>query len=178
MVICFVFIVYCFKYETTSTVGTITASRDVYRIAHTVTSDSALAGAISKSFYKVINLSTYFDLLNLTSESSNTALKTKIDNAIADLKAKFSDIPATQQPEFAVVKLNPSDLSKTIGIDLLRNIERLDMRNWFDTDGNTRPTGAEVATTGQNSLVLKSEDTLYLSADQTFYTLKYVNTGN
>jgi hypothetical protein len=162
------------KYETSPGVGTITASRDVYRIAHAVSSEGALTNSISKANYKVINLSTKFDLLNAKSESSNTALWTEIQNAITNLKSKY-ELPVNQEPEFAVIKLNPTNSTQTIGIDLLRNIERFEMRNWFDSDGNTRPSGAEVATTSQNSLVLNTDSTLYLSADQTFYTVAGLN---
>jgi hypothetical protein len=162
------------KYETSPGTGTITASRDIYRVAHTVSSTDALTGTISKSNYKVIRLSDKYDLLNLASVSSNAALLTEIDTAIASAKEKYkiaSDINA----EFAVVKLNPANTSQIIGIDLLRNIELFQTRNWFDADGNTRPNGAEVSTTTQNSLVLLPESTLYLTADQTFYPTAGMN---
>jgi hypothetical protein len=161
------------KYETSPGKGTITASRDLYRVAHTVNTNDALSGTISKTNYKVIRLSDKYDLLNLASVT-NDALLTEIDTAITSAKEKYK-IASNVNAEFAVVKLNPGNTSQIIGIDLLRNIELFQTRNWFDADGNTRSTGAEITTTTQNSLALMPESTLYLDADQTFYTTAGMN---
>ena len=159
------------KYTTSTNAGTITSSRDTYRIAHTVSSSNNLNDAISTSKYMVIRLSDNYDLLN--SAAASSTINTAVTSAITSLKAKYN-IASNVAPEFAVVKLaaNGTDIT---GIDLLRNIETFNMRNWIDLDGNTRPTGSEVSSTNLNSLVLAVDNTLYKGDDQTFYTLSGLN---
>jgi hypothetical protein len=160
------------KYEDTNTSGIISSARDIYRLLNPVSSTSNLNANISKSNYKVIRLSDNYDLLN--SIDATPTINSAITAATTAVKEKYN-IASGTNAEFAVVKLNPSNTSEILGIDFLRNIESFQMRNWLDSDGNTRSTGSEVGSKAFNSLVLKSDSTLYQTADQTFYTFNGMN---
>jgi hypothetical protein len=165
------------KYGSTanSTTGQITVAKDYYRIGHSVSSQNAVdtTSSISKDGYKVIRLSDNYDLLNSTYATNDTDTLAEITSVTTALKAKFG-IGASISPQYAVVKFNPTN-NQILGVDLLRNIETFQMRNWFDADGNTRPNGNELSDASYNNIDLLVENTLYQTADQTYMTVYGMN---
>ena len=159
---------------TTSTTGLINAAKDYYRIAHTVSSQDAVdtTTTISKDGYKVIRLSNNYDMLNSVTISDTTTLNA-ITSATTSLRTKFG-IDAGISPQFAVVKFNPTN-NQILGIDLLRNIETFQMVNWFDADGNTKPTSGEVTSANYNNIDLLVDNTLFQTADQTYTSQNGMN---
>jgi hypothetical protein len=83
-------------------------------------------------------------------------------------------IGASVSSQYAVVKFNPTN-NQILGVDLLRNIETFQMRNWFDADGKTRPNGNELSNDSYNNIDLLVENTLYQTADQTYMTVYGMN---
>jgi hypothetical protein len=161
----------------TDVTGLISVARDAYRLTRTVTSESNVSdtSTVSKTGIKLIRLSDKFDLLNATSASSDTVSLDAINAATIALKAKFN-IGADVAAEYAVVKTKTvNNVTEILGVDLLRNIEIFQMRNWFDADGNTRPNGSEVSDVNYNTNDLLIDNTLYQTADQTFMPLYGVN---
>ncbi len=161
----------------TATSGDITTAKDFYRIGRTVSSQAEVNNttSISKDGYKLIRLSDKYDLLNATSASSDTTALNAIEAATTSLKAKFN-IAADVSAEFAVVKFKTvNNTTEILGVDLLRNIEVFQMRNWFDADGNTRPGGSELSSANFNSNDLLIDSTLYQTADQTYTSLYGMN---
>ena len=139
---------------------------DTYRILQVVSeSDLSSSTNIKSSNYKIIRLIDSFDLVN--NVAASPALMTSINNTILDLRTTYQ-IANTLIPEFAVVKYDLSDPSKISGIDILRNIEDFDIRNWFDKDGNGRPNGSEVGTNAPFSPLLKTDIVLYEADDQSY----------
>jgi hypothetical protein len=157
------------KYDTSAGAGTIRNALDTYRVAQSV-AESAISQTsnLLVSNYKIVRLSDNYELLSSTTASPG--VQSAITTAITNLKAKFS-IGANITAEFAVVKYDPSNVSTILGIDLLRNIELFDVRNWNDIDGNGRPTGSEVGSTSPISYLLKPDSTLFETADQTYQTI-------
>jgi hypothetical protein len=160
----------------TDVTGQISVARDAYRLTRTVTSESNISDTsiVSKTGIKLIRLSDKFDLLNPLTSLDTVSLDA-ITAATASLKAKFN-IGADVAAEYAVVKTKTvNNVTEILGVDLLRNIEIFQMRNWFDADGNTRPNGSEVSDVNYNTNDLLIDNTLYQTADQTFMTLYGVN---
>jgi hypothetical protein len=157
------------KYDTSVGAGTIRNAFDTYRVAQSV-AESAISQTsnVLVSNYKIVRLSDYYELLSST--TVNSTVQSAITAAISNLKTKFN-IGANITAEFAVVKYDPSNVSTILGIDLLRNIELFDVRNWNDIDGNGRPTGSEVGSTSPISYLLKPDSTLFETADQAYQTI-------
>jgi hypothetical protein len=157
------------KYDTTTGAGTIKIARDTYRVAQSVVeSGVSLTNNVSASNFKVVRLSDSYDMLN--SVTASPEVMTLIDNAKTSLMTKYS-IASGSTPEFAVVKYDPAKPATVIGIDLLRNIELFDVRNWFDTDNNGKPTGTEIGKTSPVSYLLKTDSTLFETADQSYQVI-------
>ncbi|WP_146179279.1 hypothetical protein [Limnohabitans sp. Hippo4] len=158
------------KYDTSTGAGTIRIARDNYRVAQSVADNAAvsLTNNVSASNFKVVRLSDNYDLL--TSTTVDSAVTTLISNAKTSMMTKYN-IASGTTPEFAVVKYDPAAPTTVIGIDLLRNIELFDVRNWFDLDNNGRPTGAEVGTTSPVSYLLAKDITVYETADQAYQVI-------
>jgi hypothetical protein len=160
----------------TDVTGQISVARDAYRLTRTVTSESNISDTsiVSKTGIKLIRLSDKFDLLNPLTSVDTDSLDA-ITAATASLKAKFN-IGADVAAEYAVVKTKTvNSVTEILGVDLLRNIEIFQMRNWFDADGNTRPNGSEISDVNYNTNDLLIDNTLFQTADQTFMTLYGVN---
>jgi hypothetical protein len=154
------------KYEFSAGKGTIRSAIDSYRIAQQVPeSDVGLSANMKNSNYKFIRLSDSKDLLN--NVTATDIVMTAVNNTISELRTSYN-IANTVLPEFAIVKYDLTDPTKIVGIDILRNIEDTDVRNWFDKDGNGRPTGTELGTNDPISPLLKTDSVLFEVADQSY----------
>lgn len=176
-----------YKYPLNTATGTTLAARDVVRITEETTD---LSTKFDSEKYSLIKVSDWVqsqaaagqggspasvqDVLNNRALGSLESDWIKSDSVSAVLAAQLGE-NAANSTDFLLVKTSSSSADREVlGMDLLKNIERIEWRFWNDVNGDGRQGGGtagfkgEISQTAARSLELKPNLTVLEANDQSY----------